>query len=129
MIDASALLAFLQDEAGAERVEQALLAGRCHLSAVNRVEVVGKLVGMGALTAAQVETHLEALGSALQVEAFSEAQARAAAFFYARRHPYRLSLGDCACLALGELRGEPVLTAERGWAGIEGLRVGVELVR
>jgi len=39
-----------------------------------------------------------------------------------------LSLGDRACLALGERLGLPVVTADRAWADLD-LDVAVSLIR
>jgi ribonuclease VapC len=51
------------------------------------------------------------------------------AFFYARRNPYELSLGDCACLALAEAKGLQVLTAEQSWKKIPNLKIKIRLIR
>ncbi|MER3444706.1 MAG: hypothetical protein C4331_19390 [Meiothermus sp.] len=124
VIDASAILAYLQNEEGAEAVEAALEAGV--ISAVTFTEVLGKLIGKG-VPANQAEADLEELG--LEVVDYGQELARAAAYFYARRSPYNLSLGDCAVLALGEHLGLPILTGEREWAKLPGLRVKAQLIR
>lgn len=129
VIDASALIAYLLDETGADFVEQQLQEHHCLLSVVQRTEVIGKLVGSGTFTQHQVETRLAPLARALMMVPFDLTQSDAAAYFYARRSPYKLSLGDCACLALAETRGEDVLTAERGWTQLPDLRVKVHLIR
>lgn len=129
VIDASALMAYFLDETGADVVEHALDTGPCWLSAVQRSEVIGKLVGSGAFTESRVSEELSLLGDALTIAAFDLRQSDVTGFFYARRAPYRLSLGDCACLALAETRGLPVLTAERAWASLPDLRVQVQLIR
>lgn len=129
VIDASALMAFLQRESGFEKVRQALEAGGLLLSTVNRTEVKGKLVGSGAFTPGQVDTRLDVLRDVLEIAVFDAQQSDLAAYYYARRKPYNLSLGDCACLALAEVRGVPVLTAEQAWAGLPSLPVRVVLIR
>ena len=53
----------------------------------------------------------------------------ASAFYYARRKPYDLSLGDALCLGMAEALGADVLTAERGWATIPDLPFSVTLIR
>ncbi|PYE50988.1 type II toxin-antitoxin system VapC family toxin [Deinococcus yavapaiensis] len=126
VIDASALLAFFQDELGADVVEAALAKGAV-MSSVNITEVIGKLVGSGVAPENEVRDDILNLG--LEIAAFDETQAVHAGFFYARRSPYNLSLGDCACLALAETRKLEVLTAERTWQGIPDLRVRVHLIR
>lgn len=124
VIDASAILAYLQDEEGSDLVEVALENGL--ISTITFTEILGKLVGKG-VPAAQALADLEGLG--LEVVNFDQSQAVQAAYFYARRNPYRLSLGDCAVLALGEHLGKPILTGEQDWAKLPDLRVAIHLIR
>jgi PIN domain nuclease of toxin-antitoxin system len=46
VLDASAFLAYLRDETGAEIVENALIDG-CYISIINWVEVLSKVVDLG----------------------------------------------------------------------------------
>ncbi|MBI5811604.1 MAG: PIN domain-containing protein [Meiothermus silvanus] len=119
-MDASALIAFLRKEKGHEKVARTLTQRECVLSAVTRTELLGKLVGSGAL---------EPLGDVLEIVPFDLEQSDLAAFWYARRKPYSLSLGDCVCIALAEARGLEVLTAESAWAKLPNLRVKVNTIR
>lgn len=128
-MDASALIAFLRLEAGHQRVAEALGGGDCLLSAVTRTELMGKLVGSGSYTEVEIKEALEPLGSALEIVPFDLEQSDLAAFWYARRKPYNLSLGDCVCIALAEARNSGVLTAEAAWAGLPNLRVKVNTIR
>ena len=64
-----------------------------------------------------------------EVVPFDAQLALEAGYFYARRRPYNLSLGDCACLALAESLDLPVLTAESNWAKLPNLRAKVKLIR
>ena len=125
--DASALTAYLENEVGAEVVTNAFLESRLMLSVVNFVEVVGKLVSRGATTHDEVVADIKGLN--LDVVEMDLDQGLIASYFYARRKPYGLSLGDCACLALAEAQGVKVLTGERAWAKLPGLRVDVHLIR
>jgi PIN domain nuclease of toxin-antitoxin system len=127
--DASALIAFFQDEPGAEAVGRALTAGGLMVSAVNRTEVYGKLIGSGAFNEFELDVEFSYLQGSLEIASFDLEQSNLAAFWYARRNPYNLSLGDCACLALAEAKGVPCLTAERAWAELPNLRVKLELIR
>ena len=61
----------------------------------------------------------------LRVVAFDEPQARAAARLRFLTRHIGLSLGDRACLALGDRLGCPVVTADRVWASLD---VGVAIV-
>lgn len=119
VLDASALLAYLQAEPGSDQVEAVLDgAGMC---TVNWAEVVQKA------KAAEVETStlradLEALG--LELQPFTSSQAEIAAELWQSTRDVGLSLGDRACLALGLDTGRPALTTDRAWQQIS---VGVEI--
>jgi ribonuclease VapC len=126
VLDASALLAWFQREPGSEIVRAQLEVGGA-IAAPNLTEVVGKLVSSGVAPANEVERDVLALG--LQVVAMDVGLAFGAAFFYARRSPYDLSLGDCACLATAEALGFEVLTGEHGWEKVPDLKVAVRLIR
>lgn len=114
VLDASALLALLNDEPGAEHVAEAVVAGAL-ISAVNLSEVAAKLSDYG-LSAAEIR---EALGSLdLEIVPFGEALALGAGLLRAATRASGLSLGDRACLALAASLGLPALTADRHWAGL-----------
>jgi PIN domain nuclease of toxin-antitoxin system len=125
VLDASALLALLFAETGAERVEP-LLASAV-IGAVNLSEVIAKLVDRG-LTPASALTGLRDLG--LDVVPHDRAQAERAGAIRAQLTGLNLSLGDRACLALAQLTGAEAVTADRAWlkAG-KRLGIGVILVR
>ena len=129
VVDASALIAYFRQEVGYQKVEHLLLKGDSFLSTVNRTEIKGKLVGMGAFTPKQVEEALANLGELLEVIPFDKKQSDVAAYYYARRNPYRFSLGDCACLALAETHGVNVLTAETAWSKLPELPFKVIVIR
>ena len=124
LLDASALLAYLQRELGFEAVREALREGAA-ISAVNLAEVAGKLIDTVADPLALV-MRLLALGpEALPLTL--DAARRVGALDPLTR-PLGLSLGDRACLAAGRVRGLAVLTADRTWAGVD-LGVPVEVIR
>jgi PIN domain nuclease of toxin-antitoxin system len=129
VIDASALMAFFKREAGHERVRAALEAGGAMISSVNRTEVKGKLVGAGLFTPQMIDARFDLLQDALEIVPFDVKQSDLAAYYYARRNPYNLSLGDCACLALGEDRQVQVMTAESAWGKLPHLPFKVILIR
>jgi PIN domain nuclease of toxin-antitoxin system len=129
VIDGSALMAFFKRETGHERVRAALEVGGAMISSVNRTEVKGKLVGAGLFTPQLIDARFDLLQDALEIVPFDVEQSDLAAQYYARRNPYNLSLGDCACLALGEARGVGVLTAESAWAKLPHLPFKVILIR
>ena len=112
VLDASALLAFLQGEDGADLVEGALIAGAC-CGAANWSEVTQKVVASGhnwELAATLLATY------ALDIEPVTRQDGDLAALLW--RPGSALSLGDRLCLALGARTGRPVLTADRQWAAL-----------
>lgn len=124
VLDASAILAFMHDEAGADVVAEALPGGL--LSSVNLAEVVGKLVDLD-VDARRVRSLLRAAG--VGIEPFTEEDAELCGALRSVPGGQALSLGDRACLALA-LRHESaeVLTADRAWAKLD-LPVRVTLLR
>ena len=123
VLDASALLAYLQDEPGGERVRAVL--PQAVMSTVNWTEVIGKAREEGVDTRGLRED-LAALG--LAFDPFSVAQAEIAGQIKERTRRFGLALGDRACLALGSDRGEPVYTADRAWLRLK-VDVDVEAIR
>ncbi len=114
VLDASALLAFLGAEPGAERVAAHLNEGAL-MSAVNLAEVVSKLSERG-MPLEAVRSAVGGLG--LQLEVFDEASAYAAGDLRRLTQAQGLSLGDRACLALGIRVRSRVLTTDRAWDAI-----------
>ena len=123
VLDASALLAYLQDEPGGERV-RGVLADSV-MSSVNWAEVIGKARDERVDTQGLRED-LASLGLAL--EPFSAEQGEIAGRLKERTKRLGLSLGDRACLALGSDRGETVYTADRAWLQLE-FGVDIEAIR
>jgi PIN domain nuclease of toxin-antitoxin system len=129
VLDASALLALLKGEPGAERVAEALERG-AYLSAVNLAEVLSKLADWGEDPAeAQARmAQVGLLGAAVEVLPFTGEDALEVARLRALTRAYGLSFGDRACLALARRLGLPALTAERAWAELD-LGIPVEVLR
>jgi PIN domain nuclease of toxin-antitoxin system len=92
VLDASALLAYLQREPGYQRV-RAVLDGGAVMSAVNLAEVYSKVVAAG-LDLDETAAALRALG--LRVIAFLEPDAYQSALLYRRARALGLSLADRA---------------------------------
>jgi PIN domain nuclease of toxin-antitoxin system len=119
ILDASALLAFLHGEPGAEVVADALNQGAL-ISAVNWAEVLTKLAELGE-TPEAVTQRLEKmgiLGFAVEIQPFDESYARGVARLRAATREQGLSLGDRACLALADRLQLEVLTADRAWINL-----------
>jgi len=111
VLDASAILALVNDEPGATLVAEAL--EEAVVSAVNLSEVVGKLLETG-MPRAEAENILGGLG--LEVLPFDEAAAWNAGALRTGTKKAGLSLGDRACLALAKELDLPALTADSAWA-------------
>lgn len=125
MLDASAVLALLFEEPGAEITRTYLRAGV--IGAANLAEVLAKLSDHG-LPAPDAARAVAILG--LEVVPMTEAQAQRSTGMRVATRTAGLSLGDRACLALAAELGAPALTADRGWAGIaEATGVKVEVIR
>jgi PIN domain nuclease of toxin-antitoxin system len=123
-LDASAVLALLADEPGAGTVE-ASLEGSAAMSAINFAEVVSKLAERD-MPMDAIRTALGAL--AIHVEPFDEPEAYAVGTLRRDTKSPGLSLGDRACLALGQGSGRRVLTADRSWADL-GDSLGIEITQ
>jgi ribonuclease VapC len=122
-------MAYLLGEDGGEKSLQVIASRPCFVSSVTLTELEGKLVGRGDFIPQQVQAALDPLLSLVSEVAF-DAQCRPrAAFYYARKSPYGLSLGDAACLGTADALGYDVLTAERGWGEIPDLPFQVHLIR
>ena len=120
VLDASALLAVLNDEPGAEMLTLALLTGAV-VSTVNLAEVHSKLVGHGI---DRDDAWEAALSPVREVEVFTSEQAKIAGGLILRTRPLGLSLGDRACLALGITLKAPVYTADKDW---KKLKLGIPI--
>jgi len=124
VFDASAVLAAIFEEPGAERVEALWAAGDNLLSAVNYAEVVATLAERG-MALAEIATVIEAIP--LEVIPFDRHTAHQAGRLRPQTKALGLSLGDRACLALGMVRSARVVTANRAWQKVKG--VEVDLIR
>lgn len=111
VIDASALLALLNAEPGADVVAEALPQGV--ISAVNLSEVIAKLCDAGMPDKA-IRQALQPLG--IEIVPFDEEQAYQAGLLRTSTQDLGISLGDRACLGLAKKLGVNALTADRAWA-------------
>ena len=123
VLDASALLALLNNEPGAKRVKDIL--PESVIGAVNVCEVAGKLIS-GGMSLADARTSIELIH--LEVVPFDTELAYRAGALIIDTKKLGLSLGDRACLALGLLLDKTVVTAEHLWSRLK-LNVTVEVIR
>ncbi len=129
-LDASALLACLQDEPGADLVADAIAAGSA-MSTVNLAEAlaVAAMHGAPADDLAVSMTDRGLLGAAITVHPFTQPDAIEAARLRALTCHAGLSLADRACLALATRLSLPVVSADRDWAGAGLEHVELRLIR
>lgn len=123
VLDASALLAYLQDEPGGAAIEGVL--AEAVMSSVNWAEVVQKSVAAGVVVEGMRED-LEALG--LEIVSFTPEDGEMAGQLWLQTRQAGLSLGDRACLSVGMRLDVPVLTCDRIWTTI-GLTLDVQVIR
>jgi PIN domain nuclease of toxin-antitoxin system len=124
VLDASALLALVHGEEGADVVEATIPGAQ--ISAVNLAEVVGKLADIG-MPEDEIRAALAGLG--LRVVDFDERLAFAAGLLRPLTRSEGLSLGDRACLAVAAATHRPALTADRSWAELGLDDAAAELIR
>jgi len=123
VLDASALLAYLQDEPGGDRVDGVL--AEAVMSSVNWAEVVQKSIAAGVEVDGMLDD-FQALG--LVVEPFTPEDGEIAGRLWTQTRQAGLSLGDRACLSLGQRLGVPVLTGDRAWATLA-LSLDIQVIR
>lgn len=116
VLDASAMLAYLFDEDGAELVETALNDSTC-MGVINWAEVLSKVEDKGHSSSELIKTLAaqELLGKNLKILEATAEDAQLIAQLRPQTRQLGLSLGDRACLVLGIRLGLPVLTADTAW--------------
>lgn len=123
VLDASAVLALLRNEPGAERVVSALPGA--WISSVNLAEVGSFFVNEGFEIGVVVSMIQEV---PLRTVPFDDSLAFETAALRASTRHLGLSLGDRACLALARSFGLPALTADRIWKDLD-IGIDIRLVR
>ncbi len=113
VLDASAILAYLLGEPGAETVAGA--RGNGVVSAVNVAEVGARLSDLG-LSLPETRRSIALLD--VEIVSFDAEQAHDTAGIRNATRRRGLSLGDRACLQLAARRALPALTADRAWTEI-----------
>lgn len=123
VLDASAIIAHLNDEPGGDKVGP-MLDGAL-VSTVNLCEVGTKLSDRGV-----PDDDLDVIMNALRlsVVAFDQRQCRIAVALRAPTRPKGLSLADRACLALAKGMDATAVTADRSWADLD-TGVTVEVIQ
>ena len=119
-------MAVIREEAGADRVREALARGAI-VGAANHAEVISKLIVYG-VPSEDILPMLARLG--YEVVPVLEEDATSAGLLFGEAQAGRLSLGDRCCLALAIRLDAPVLTGDRPWieAGLDAI-ANIELIR
>lgn len=123
VLDASAILALLNNEPGSEIVINVLT--ETVISSVNLSEVIAKLADNG-MSEMEVREVISALG--LEILPFDIAMAYYAGMLRPLTRSVGLSFGDRACLSLGKSLGLPILTTDRVWVDLS-LGINVQVIR
>jgi PIN domain nuclease of toxin-antitoxin system len=124
VLDASAILALLNNETGADVLTPSLLSNAM-CSTVNLAEVQAKLVSAGGRSE---EAWEDALSPVREAVPFTEEHAKIAGDLAINTRTLGLSLGDRACLALGLALNAPVYTADKSWKSLK-LNVRIHVIR
>ncbi|GGE24311.1 hypothetical protein GCM10011390_49650 [Aureimonas endophytica] len=125
VLDASALIAMLRGEPGADYVAERLNGAL--ISSVNYSEVVAHYARLDN-AADEIQAMLEALP--LVLVPVDRALAFEAGMMRKLGETAGLSLGDRFCLALAKSQGCPAVTADKAWLRVaEAVNVRVELLR
>jgi ribonuclease VapC len=119
VLDASAVLALLHSEPGADAAEEAL--EHAAISTVNWSEVCQRSIAHD-VDVSDLRADTEALG--VQIMSFTVEDAEHAAELWSATRQIGLSLGDRACLGLARRLERPALTADRAWLDLD---LGVEI--
>jgi ribonuclease VapC len=120
VLDASAILAVLFQERGAEKLTDEILQGAV-VSTVNLAEVHTKLVRMGH---DPEKAWIDALLLETPPQPYTGEQAKIAGTLAKENQSLGLSLGDRSCLALAITLKAPIYTTEQVW---KNLKVGVPI--
>jgi ribonuclease VapC len=125
VLDASAVLAVILAEDGADFALQHMTDA--HLAAVNMSEAMAKLIEYK-LSAEQARQQIDRLE--LFIHDFNAEQAQRTAVLRGSTKQFGLSLGDRACVALGQKLDLPILTSDRRMAEAKSvLGLDIRLIR
>ena len=123
VLDASAILALLDQERGADKVGAVLRDSA--VSTVNLAEVHSKLAERGEAGRQALSEILAVIGAIMP---FTQAHASITGSLRADTKALGLSLGDRACLALGIALGAQVYTTDRLWSSLN-LPCSIQVIR
>jgi ribonuclease VapC len=116
VLDASALMVYLNDEQGAETVERALVEG-AYMSVVHWIEVLSAVAELG-----EAPSHLASemaqqgvLHNSLEVLPLTAEDAVSVAELSQKALNRELDMSDRVCLSLAKRLQVPIMTADTSW--------------
>jgi len=127
VLDASAVIAYLQGEPGEDQVREALRTQECVVTAANHAEIIAKSLDRGVDVPAIEEILAKLAYTVIDVTAEDGAQGGR---LRASTRSAGLSLGDRLCLAVAQRTKALVLTADRPWLKLaKGLGLKIRCIR
>ena len=127
VLDASAVLAFLQGEPGADKVGDALKNSHCVVASANQTEIISKALDRG-LDRPTIEAALTDLN--YEVVDCTAQDGVQAGWMRTATRALGLSLGDRLCLATARRIQAQVLTADRPWTdAAKALKLRIHCIR
>jgi len=124
ILDASALLALLQEEKGAGFVMDLIEHG-ASMTTLNLAEVTCKLYGKQ-YSKSEIDSCINELP--INFIPITREIAELAASYYVYTKSFGLSLADKICLAAGKLGGYTVVTADKIWEKLD-LAIDIKVIR
>lgn len=124
LLDASALLALIFAEQGADRIEE--IWNDTSISAINLSEAVAKM-GDRNLSPERIDLILRLVDGTVIIP-FDRPIAIAAGRLREATKPFGLSLADRGCLATAQATGRIAVTADRAWRELD-LGIAIEVIR
>jgi len=121
VLDASAVLSLLYREAGSSLVSE-YMQHETAISTVNLAEIISKQQELG-VPPKEMISLLQLMG--VEIHPFDEKAAIQVGLLRTLTKSFGLSLGDRACIALGQLLNCPIITADRVWTQ---LNLGMEII-
>ncbi|MDE0283589.1 MAG: type II toxin-antitoxin system VapC family toxin [Gammaproteobacteria bacterium] len=125
LLDASAMLAVILEETGADVVVEALRSGTA-MSAVNAAEVAARLYQEG-WGDEEVSLVFRELG--IRILPFDADAALLSGRYRVATQSLGLGLGDRACLASASIEACPALTADKAWEQLNLSGVDIRCIR
>jgi ribonuclease VapC len=124
VLDASALMALINNEPGAEFIEE-YIEHAC-ISSINFTEVLSKMLEQD-VPAEAAQAVLDNFN--LEVIAFEQKQILGTSLLRTQTKQYGLSLADRICLDLGKLLKLPIITTDQIWKKLKNQDFNVIVVR